>query len=245
MKPRLSSNRQRLLFALGTLTIFWNFFLRRTTVVSTNPYRITPFTKVILTWTEIKDERMPRYWFYDEHVCPEGQCYFTNNRSLITRANAVLFFPRNLKLNDLPSIRSPSQNYIFFWHESPSQTFFNLSSLPLGFFNLTMTYRSDSNIICPYNCFLKHEETVLSTQELVEFANRSRGILSLTSNCYTSSKREQIGKLSYVSWKSAIVRTGPYSFLSQPSWSLLSGGPYFRVVLTIGSHLIFQQRVLL
>jgi len=66
--------------------------------------------------------------------------------------DAVVFHDPFLSgLKDVPAKRSPHQRYIFWTQEPPSyHTFLNLWNDAAGFFNWTMTYRWDSDIVSPY-----------------------------------------------------------------------------------------------
>ena len=65
---------------------------------------------------------------------------------------AILFHQRSLTLKDLPSRRDPRQFYVHWSMESPVHSFYDLTDLKYlqNFFNLSMTYRLDSDISVPY-----------------------------------------------------------------------------------------------
>jgi hypothetical protein len=116
-----------------------------------------PHLKTILLWNS---------WFYWDDAfffgvgqkpfidakCPVSDCYVSNNLYLMppSEYDAILFFfPM---LNEVPFTysRNPSQSYVFVNEEPPiTDTRLELSHLN-GFFNLTMTYRKDSDIYWPY-----------------------------------------------------------------------------------------------
>jgi len=76
--------------------------------------------------------------------CPLTQrCRVTNNKSLITQSEAVLFNARDLMDISYPVFRSPEQRWIFFNMESPHATeTVVLQNLSTNFhFNWTFTYR--------------------------------------------------------------------------------------------------------
>ncbi|NWI67122.1 FUT6 fucosyltransferase, partial [Todus mexicanus] len=78
-------------------------------------------------------------------------CHFTANHSLSQEADAVIMHHRDVykeikELTQLP--RLPSQRWIWFNLESPSHSP-NLSAMD-NLFNLTMSYRRDSDIFTPY-----------------------------------------------------------------------------------------------
>lgn len=118
--------------------------------------------KIILYWTKyfqwndfgVGTGRTP----FVKAQCGDGQeeetgsssCLTTTDRGLLNRSDAILFHARDLDPDDLPppSWRRPHQNFIFFNYESPVHT--DLAKLRLYFnnyFNRTMTYRRDSDIV--------------------------------------------------------------------------------------------------
>ncbi|XP_043913811.1 4-galactosyl-N-acetylglucosaminide 3-alpha-L-fucosyltransferase 9-like [Protopterus annectens] len=78
-------------------------------------------------------------------------CYFTDDRNLYPQANAVVIHHQNVchSMKYLPEGERPLlQRWIWFNNESPSHSP-NLE-LMNNLFNLTMTYRRDSDIFAPY-----------------------------------------------------------------------------------------------
>ena len=90
----------------------------------------------------------------DGRPCLVSDCDVTYNKSQLSTSDLVVFYGR-----DLPSIEHmkfmsknkhrPHQNWVFFMHESPVFSYFNAKSLN-GMFNLTASYRSDSDILVTY-----------------------------------------------------------------------------------------------
>jgi len=66
----------------------------------------------------------------------------SNNRSLLSNADSVLFHIRDMNLSDLPnpSLRNPNQYFVFYLLESPIHTYVDMRKLT-NYFNVTMTYR--------------------------------------------------------------------------------------------------------
>ncbi|NWV32442.1 FUT6 fucosyltransferase, partial [Grantiella picta] len=82
---------------------------------------------------------------------PGWRCHFTADRRLWRQADAVILHHRDVcgdreSLTRLP--RHPTQSWIWFNMESPSHSS-NLSAMD-NLFNLTMSYRRDSDIFVPY-----------------------------------------------------------------------------------------------
>ena len=121
-----------------------------------------PPHKIILFWTKI--------FALDDYACfglgntpfvkaqcgrggGSDACRTTKDRNLLNQSDAIIFHAADLNCNDLPppAWRSPHQHYIFFNFESPMLT--DLIKLRLYFgnyFNRTMTYRRNSDIVSLY-----------------------------------------------------------------------------------------------
>ena len=90
----------------------------------------------------------------DGRPCPVSECEVTYNKSHLSSSDLVVFHGC-----DLPSIEHmklmsknkhrPYQNWLFLMHESPVNSPFHKKSMN-GMFNLTATYRSDSDILVTY-----------------------------------------------------------------------------------------------
>jgi hypothetical protein len=81
--------------------------------------------------------------------CPINQCFTTANRNLLTRIedfDAIVFHLRTFHVEDIPDKRNQNQRYILWSLESPQ---YNMQDIyPLnGFFNWTMTYRINSDVV--------------------------------------------------------------------------------------------------
>ncbi|XP_072277612.1 4-galactosyl-N-acetylglucosaminide 3-alpha-L-fucosyltransferase FUT6-like [Pyxicephalus adspersus] len=88
------------------------------------------------------------------------QCILTDNRSLYHLANAVVIHHREVSSSKLLLPKSPrpeKQYWVWFNLESPS----NCPNLNMAdnIFNLTMTYRADSDIFTPYGWIERHGGT--------------------------------------------------------------------------------------
>ncbi|XP_044854995.1 3-galactosyl-N-acetylglucosaminide 4-alpha-L-fucosyltransferase FUT3-like [Mauremys mutica] len=140
---------------------------------------------IILLWT----------WPFGQPValqkCSEllgiGDCHITANRSWYHKANAVIVHhwdvcssPKQLPQGPRP----PSQHWIWFNLESPSH------SRNLGFmdnlFNLTMSYRRDSDIFTPYGWL-----EVLSQPQNFSIPAKSKLVAWVVSNWNPASRRVQ------------------------------------------------------
>lgn len=121
-------------------------------------YRRRPYKK-ILYWNSFKTLHDNKEFGmgigrdgYRLAGCPVWQCETSQDRSNLMQYDAVLFHSRGWDGSDLPATRSPKQRYIFFAKEAPSwdrdseEPYINTT----GFFNWTMTYRWDSDVVHPY-----------------------------------------------------------------------------------------------
>ncbi|XP_043281968.1 alpha-(1,3)-fucosyltransferase C-like [Venturia canescens] len=111
-------------------------------------------TKKILFWNTMWSNTT---FYFGEgdvfHDCPNVQnCWATHDRSVINveEFDAVLFHGSELDSNDLPASRRDSQIYVFVNLESPAYRPITHSQFEHHFFNATMTYRLDSDVVWPY-----------------------------------------------------------------------------------------------
>lgn len=113
-------------------------------------------TKKILYWnTMFGDET---FYFGRGDVfnkCPDlpaGGCYATHDRYAfdIRNFDAILFHGNELSVRDRPAERHQGQRYVFVNLESPVTWIRRRKSFFDNYFNLTMTYRMDSDIPWSY-----------------------------------------------------------------------------------------------
>ena len=118
--------------------------------------------------------------------CSVGNCLLTNDRRNVSEASAILFHVRQLR--DLPRQRNSTQLYVFFLRESPRYTRWNRHQQR---YNLTMTYRRDSDIPIPVGEVVRKTTTDSGYETKIPFANRTRGVAWVVSHCKTASEREK------------------------------------------------------
>ncbi len=100
----------------------------------------------ILLWTTFFGEHGLEYGEgtipFSYFECLYNNCYVTRKRSMLNHTHAIVFHNGNIDRNDLPEIRLDKTRYIYIYYvlESPSYSQFNV----------TMTYRRDSDIVTPY-----------------------------------------------------------------------------------------------
>ncbi|KAK4879804.1 hypothetical protein RN001_007950 [Aquatica leii] len=127
--------------------------------------------------------------------CEHTNCFTTNNRSYLNvdKFDAILFHSIMYRkgYHKEPAIRNPNQIYVYVNTESPIYTG-NLKIYD-SFFNWTMTYRFDSDIIKRHKKIVKEEtDYVLPTLDAVK--NKTKIIAWFVSHCSSSSKRELLIK---------------------------------------------------
>ncbi|XP_068443109.1 4-galactosyl-N-acetylglucosaminide 3-alpha-L-fucosyltransferase 9-like [Clinocottus analis] len=117
------------------------------------------------------------------------RCQLTDDRTLYNKSNGVLFHHRNIngelvaKIPEMP--RLPFQKWVWFNMESPANTHpiseFN------GAYNLTCSYRLDSDIPVPYG----HLEPLTSKDESFKFPAKDKLVCWIVSNWNARYKRVQ------------------------------------------------------
>ena len=119
--------------------------------------------------------------------CPVVNCEFLPRTSART-ADVLIFHNRDPVRGPLK--RLSSQKYVFFTWESEVYGLHEHSALIQ--YNLTMTYRLDSDVPIPYLKVIKTRETnQLTHRTKFNFATgKSKPVAWVVSNCETSSKRE-------------------------------------------------------
>lgn len=168
---------------------------------------VTSRPVVVLLWTSWCGKQ--DYPYFKEGVvdatCPHA-CIFTRNRGHLTSSNAVLFHGKDIDLQDMPPRRSEEQRWIFFSLEPPTATPVHVLRKLDGLFNITMTYRSDSDVTTRYGYTFKRRtkrrrvaprrsgssRTTVGTNSAWLNATAKQRALAvwMVSHCNTDSRRE-------------------------------------------------------
>lgn len=94
-----------------------------------------------------------------QQKCPVNSCRLTGNRAHLAKADIVLF--KDVFMN--PKVkRNPHQLWIMYMLECPLNT---QNFVDKNVFNLTATYRHDSDIVTPYEKWVYYDENVKTLQQ--------------------------------------------------------------------------------
>ncbi len=115
--------------------------------------------------------------------CAVSNCEFTNNKAYFSNSSAVIF--HSVYMKSTPPRSHPGQLYVFFLRESPAN-----SNPRANQYNLTMTYRRNSDIPVPVSEVFRKPVPDATYQMKYPFANRTRNVAWVVSHCGTSSRRE-------------------------------------------------------
>ena len=155
------------------------------------PAHVSANVKVVLFWTKFFGTENP-YLRDKLGACRERKCYLTEDRRFLSRAAAVIFHVRDLSRHDLPACRDARQFYVFFLVESPPHTGLNLRDPPWpGYFDLTLTYRLDSDAFATLYWDQWRPALWTDRSEAGAFLRKKRDkALMFSSNCATPGRRE-------------------------------------------------------
>ncbi|EFX82223.1 hypothetical protein DAPPUDRAFT_302634 [Daphnia pulex] len=132
--------------------------------------------------------------------CPSHNCRLSTDRRLLNESDAVIFHFWNDKLDRIPTYRSPHQYYVYLNFESAirSRNHFPWRKIPHDFFNLTATYRLDSDFFGKmfYGFQFERLESIQPTSDDltnyygVNITAKTKLAAWFVSNCQTSINRE-------------------------------------------------------
>ncbi|XP_076047883.1 alpha-(1,3)-fucosyltransferase C-like isoform X7 [Oratosquilla oratoria] len=121
--------------------------------------------------------------------CVVDKCEITIDPEEVTSADAVLFHLSYYTATKLPTYRRPSQLYVAFSREAPALVRGKQIGDYPDVFNVTMTYRRDSDVVVPYGV-ITPRTTPVDVNDYWQKKNKSLLVSWLVSNCKTSSRRE-------------------------------------------------------
>ncbi|XP_017881592.1 alpha-(1,3)-fucosyltransferase C-like [Ceratina calcarata] len=215
-KTRLFMVLSMFTFTLYILSFYFNFTiydLLRFKRITVEYSRLTNTTKKILFWNTMFGDKT--FYMGDGDVfleCPVNNCYATYDRDYVdlVEFDAVLFHANELEISDLPERRSPWQWYVFVNLESPTNRPL-INNFYEDYFNLTMTYRLDSDITWNYgivrdannerivapsknpvwNAFNNQLGEHEKVEESKNIRRKTKPIVWFVSNCMAESGREK------------------------------------------------------
>lgn len=146
--------------------------------------------------------------YFVNKKCRFQNCFFTNDRTYFKNVldfEVILYDSTNIRETTKPPVRSESQKYVFLSYEPPS-----ICPIPPhfeGFFNLTWTYRLDSDVTLKYivvrnkkgeivapkkNMVWMDETKMKPTSKYIKrkLQNKKKPAAWFVSNCFVASQRQ-------------------------------------------------------
>lgn len=128
-----------------------------------------------------------------EAGCPVTNCLLTDDLDLFNQSQVVIFFAQYIY--DLPVYRFPHQNFVFFDVESPmsaNSPVYRSRYTRYNFFNRTMTYRRDSDIV-QLNLYGKVRPKISSKNQYIKsiIKKKTKLVAWFASHCETPIQREE------------------------------------------------------
>ncbi|KAI1728050.1 glycosyltransferase family 10 (fucosyltransferase) c-term domain-containing protein [Ditylenchus destructor] len=164
-----------------------------------------PKDPIILAWTKYNGRRMMRDYLQPNAAnlssCAE-KCFYSDCKNLYAKKAVVtIFHDKDLDVDDLPP-DNPERLNVFFSEVTPKHSRDVYKNIKGGYFNLTMTYRQDSDIASPLDEFVRigvnatREECwkqgeCWSQREVENIASKKTELaIQILDDCKTDSKRE-------------------------------------------------------
>lgn len=161
---------------------------------------------IVILWTTWCGKQDYPYFKEDvvDTACPYA-CLFSRQRRYLDSSSAVLFHGKDIQLDDMPTRRSEDQRWIFFSLEPPTATPVHVLRKLDGLFNMTMTYRTDSDVTTRYGyafharkkkkklktrTLKKPRSTGETGSKLQDTTKRKAIAVWMVSHCKTDSRRE-------------------------------------------------------
>jgi len=133
--------------------------------------------------------------------CPEKKCKITYNVYDIGKSDLIIFhasdMPRFVSRKELQQIhkyRCPSQRTAFLSHESVQNEPLDDIVIPHGFFNWTITFKTDSDFHFPYGSYVRLPPAENPSTSINFAANKTKFVLWAVSHCGTI-REEYVKKL--------------------------------------------------
>lgn len=162
-------------------------------------------------------------------------CMLTDDRSVYSSADAVLFFHKTVArdLSNLPrQPRPPFQKWIWYNVESPTNTAKKVHMD--GMFNLTLSLRRDSDIV------FRYELSIVRNQEVFEPPQKTKLVCWITSN--TISGTGAMVRLKYYNELRKYVRVTVYG-TAVPGAMPLMDKDYYSTIGSCKFYLAFENSI--
>lgn len=120
--------------------------------------------------------------------CQVTNCVFTDDRSKLEKADAVLFhIVGNMKIR--PKVKLMHQRWVFVEHEAPCGRWSELAPY-ISDFNWTQTFRLDSNLLMLYGSYCKRDQPIQIDFNTI-LKTKIKPVAWMVSNCRTESNRSE------------------------------------------------------
>ena len=123
--------------------------------------------------------------------CPVTNCLITDDIKYLNQSDVVVFDIQTM--SDAPGRRHPHQRYVFYNNEAPTV----INMLPFmdprirfHFFNWTMTYRSDSDIVHRYGQ-IDPPSGAVGSADVMKKRNKTKLVAWFVTHCATPNRREE------------------------------------------------------
>ena len=153
--------------------------------------------RLILAWNNLFGANYYKNGFR-KAGCPVTNCELTSDRSRLNEAELVLCHMREINgENNLPKTRPKSQRWVFVLLESPVHGSVGNFSSYNGFFNLTATYRIDSDFSHYYDgssgmVWQDNSQNFDKNRDF--FSDKLKEVAAVVSNCRAKNRRLEIVK---------------------------------------------------
>lgn len=110
--------------------------------------------------------------YFTKRKCQYQNCFLTNNRTYfsdIRDFDVLLFNVLNIDVSEPPPVRSEEQKYVFMSDEPPA--FYPMPLRFDGVFNLTWTYKFDSNATLKYFVVRDHKGEIIGPKKDMHWMN--------------------------------------------------------------------------
>lgn len=146
---------------------------------------------IIMWWSKFTGQK------YDERVCGDVTCVFTEDRHYKNHPNTkvFMFYGSDFSINDLPLPRKPHHEWGLFHEESPKNNYLFSHADIMTMFNHTCTFKRESDYSIttqhlPTLEWLEDTRYLLSTGIKNSYLNELAPILYVHSDCDTPSDRD-------------------------------------------------------